>query len=42
MSKHKLDPDMFKGLNEMMRNLQKNPFTSQMPVNNMFGLNQLI
>jgi hypothetical protein len=41
MSKHKIDPDMFKGLNEMMKNFQKNPFTPQIPTKNMFGLGNI-
>ena len=41
MIKHKIDPDMFKGLNEMMKNFQKNPFTPQIPTKDMFGLGNI-
>ncbi len=41
MSKHKIDPDMFKGLNEMMKNFQKNPFMPQLPNQHMFGFGKM-
>jgi len=41
MSKHKIDPDMFKGLNEMMKNFQKNPFMPQLPNQDMFGFGKM-